>query len=193
MKYLIISLLLICCLGLYANDFNRLSFTQENLTFRLGKKIWKVDGDYWFTNATDKPVTQKMYFPIPEDTYIMPAEEIELKLKKPLKGQSCKMLSVSEKGFWFEVTLPAKTIAVCNIKYQQKLLGWVAKYVLLTANSWGSPLEYAKYTLIMPSSFKAAKLSHRNAKVKQKWNKLYYTWEYTNYQPKTDFEVEFKY
>lgn len=191
LKYLCIILILAGSLSLIAIGTNGLEFIQEDLEFRLDGKIFKLTGDYWFCNNTDKDITQQLFFPIPADSLNAPAEKAKLKLIKPLPGQKVKLLSVGKQGFWFEVSLPAKTIAICQISYRQKLYGKSAKYVLMSTHSWGKPLEYAKYTLITPSALQVTNLSLSEPEVHLQKGKRYYRWEYLNFLPQADFTVEF--
>ncbi len=184
-------LLLCICSQAFCSEY-RLDFTGEELTFSLGSKLWQLDGDYLFSNYSPEEIKQTIYFPIPTDTTAMPAHDVSIKVIKPLKGQICKMLSVTPKGFWFELTLPAQTIAVCKIKYKQRLLGKRANYILLTANSWGKPLEYAKYTLNVPNKIEIVSMSLDEPIVRKGLFLHQYQWDYINYAPDKDFIVEFK-
>jgi len=122
----------------------------------------------------------------------MPAQDISIRIIKPLAGQNCTIININPKGFWFELTLPAQTIAVCKIKYKQKLIGKKAHYILLTANSWGKPLEYASYTLFTPKKLKITSMP-LDAPIRHNslFNRIY-QWDYINYAPDRDFIVEFE-
>jgi hypothetical protein len=174
------------------NSNYRVDFTQEDLSFTLSKVLFTLDGDYMFSNYSPEDIVQNIYFPIPADEKTLPAQNITMNVIKPLPGQKVKIMSISPQGFWFELTLPAQTIAVCKIKYEQKLLGKSAKYILLTANSWGKPLEYAKYRLSVSKHVKMTKMPLDNPVVKKGLFHNKYGWEYNNYVPDKDFIVEFE-
>jgi hypothetical protein len=180
------------CLCLGAVRQNGLEFIQEDLVFKLNPGLWQVSGDYWFCNNTEEHITQQLYFPIPADSLNAAAEQIKLKLVKPLAGQQGRILSVTPQGFWFEVSLPAKTLANCHLSYRQKLSGKTASYVLLSTQSWGRPLEIASYTLITPKKLSLTKITLDNPAIKEKGCKRYYSWDFTNYLPAHDFSVEFR-
>lgn len=188
----IVVLLFFCVYALADNSVYRLDFTEENLEFELSDGKWKLDGDYMFSNYSPEDITQNIYFPIPADSSALPAYDVSIKIIKPLKGQKCKLLNINPKGFWFELTMPAQTIAVCKIKYKQKLIGNRAHYILLTANSWGKPLEYANYTLNVPNKLRLKAMPLDNPIVKKGMFHKKYVWEYTNFSPDKDFIVEFE-
>jgi len=191
LKYLFIILLLACCCSLAAIGPNFLEFIQEDLVFRLDGKTLELDGDYWFCNNTQEDITQQLYFPIPSDSMNAPAEKIRLVMTDPMPGQTAKIISVNKHGFWFEVSLPTQTIAVCQISYQQKLQGNSARYVLMSTHSWGKPLEWVKYTLITTKKLQIDKLPLPDPLIKVKGRKRIYQWELTNFMPEDDFIVEF--
>ncbi len=192
MKLLLSSLFTLVCLGLMAIGSGSLNFFQEDLEFRLDGKTFRLSGDYWFCNNTDRDVVQQLYFPIPSDSLALPADKIKLKLIDPLKGQKARLLSVNSQGFWFEVSLPAQTIAICHIAYRQRLYGNVARYVLMSTHSWGKPLEYAKYTLITSRRMQLQHLSLEEPVTCVKGGKRYYRWEILNFMPEADFRVDFR-
>jgi len=193
MRYLLIPIFLLISISIMAGNSNyRVDFTQEDLSFTLSEGLFKLDGDYMFSNYSPEDITQNIYFPIPADEKSLPADHITMEVIKPLAGQKVKITSVNPQGFWFELTLPAQTIAVCKIKYEQKLLGKSAKYILLTANSWGKPLEYAKYTLNVSNKMNLVKPPLDNPVITKRLFGKQYKWEYTNYSPDKDFIVEFK-
>lgn len=168
-----------------------LDFTGESLVFKLSANEFKVSGDYRFSNYSSEDVTQTIYFPIPTDSTAHPATKIKIKLLKPLPGQNCKLMAINPHGFWFELTLPAKTIAVCHISYRQKLRGNSAKYVLMSTQSWGKPLEDVKYVFYACKNIKLKSISLPDPVVKTGIFSKKYTWEYKNYSPEQDFIVEF--
>jgi hypothetical protein len=192
LKYTLSVFLLLLCISLTAQGSARLSFMQEDLNFKLSLHTFTVDGRYWFSNESDENIKQALFYPYPTDDYLGKAEFLKLKLIHPLKGQNVKKLSGSDKGFWFEVTLPAKTIMECRIAYKQKLKANKAKYIILTTNSWGRPLEQAIYTLQVPHSLKITSLSLAEPDIRHKLFHDVYRWELKNFHPDTDFIVEFQ-
>jgi hypothetical protein len=191
LKYPLTCLVLLTCLSLAAIGSGSLDFFQEDLEFRLDGRTFRLSGDYWFCNNTHEDITRQLYFPILSDSLAAPADKIRLKLVKPLRGQKAKLLSTGKQGFWFEVSLPAQTIAICHIAYRQRLYGNTARYVLMSTHSWGKPLEYAKYTLIIPSGLKVENLSLPSPAVHLVKGKSHYRWEYLNFLPQADFSVQF--
>ncbi len=192
MEFCLAGLLLLACLSLAAAGPGSLEFIQEELEFKLDQDWFKVNGNYWFSNNTGNVVIRQLFFPIPADSLNAPAERVKLKLKDPLPGQKVKILSVSQQGFWFELSLPAQTIAECHISYRQKLKGNSARYVLRSTQSWGKPLELAKYTLITSNKLQVLKLTLSDPEISVRGGRRCFRWEYQNYLPDTDFEVEFR-
>jgi hypothetical protein len=170
----------------------RLSFMQEDLDFKLSRHTFTVDGSYWFSNDSDDAIKQALFYPYPQDDFLGKSEFLKLELINPPSGQSVKKLSESDKGFWFEVTLPAKTIMECRIAYRQKLKANKAKYIIMTTKSWGKPLELAVFKLKVPRGLKITKLPLDNPSVKSTWFHTTYSWERKNFWPEADFIVEFE-
>jgi hypothetical protein len=180
------------CAGLSAQASTRISFMQEDLIFKLSRHTFTVDGSYWFSNESNETITQALFYPYPQEDYLGKAEFLKLKLINPPQGQNVKKLSESDKGFWFEVTLQAKTIMECRIGYKQKLKANTAKYIIMTTQSWGKPLEQAVFQLKVPRCLKITKLPLDNPSVKSTWFHSIYSWERKNFWPETDFIVEFE-
>lgn len=191
MKYFLLVIIILFSLSLLAQGSGRLSFMQEDLNFKLTQHTFTVDGIYWFSNESNETIKQALFYPYPQDDYLGRAEFLALKLIQPLKGQVVNKRSESDKGFWFEVTLPAQTIMECRIAYKQKLKANKAKYIVFTTISWGRPLEQAKFTLKVPHGLKITTLSLADYGIKHKLLHDVYRWELKNFRPEADFIVEF--
>jgi len=177
---------------LFAIGSNFLEFIQEDLVFTLDGKTFELKGDYWFCNNTEEDITQQLFFPIPSDSLNLPAEKVTLQAVKPLPEQKVRLIDVTKQGFWFEVSLPAKTILVCKISYKQKITGKTATYVLRSTQSWGKPLEHARYTLVTRNKLRKTYPPLQDAAVKHKIFTKHYIWEYTNFMPEADFRIQFE-
>ena len=77
------------------------------------------------------------------------------------------------------------------ISYYQLLKSNRAKYILLSTNYWNEPVKQADYKLITELNFKIKFFSIPPDKEILLENRKIYLWQKENYQPVTDFVVEY--
>jgi hypothetical protein len=180
-KYVFLSVLIIGLATLSA-----LSFEAEDLNFFLNDNLWVMEGLYYFANYDTTAVSQLIYFPVLCDSVCSPAilEKIEIH-----EGTNCQitMLQQMDNGFSYLLFLPAKALCTVQIIYSQHLKGNYVKYILTTANKWGRPLPYAKYTLVKGKEVQITSLPFPVQE--QEADK--YVWEFYDFTPKKDWEVYF--
>ena len=79
-----------------------------------------------------------------------------------------------------------------NVFYRQKHLGDYVKYILTSTQSWGRPLEIAKYHLIFGKDIKIKSISYPPSDKLNFKDKNIYNWEMQNFMPEKEFEIWFE-
>jgi hypothetical protein len=182
-KPLFLLLLAVFCTGVFA-----LSFEAEELQFTLNKGSWEMDGLFYFANYADSLVSSPIYFPIPEDSLSLHPEILALEVVEDSLA-SCMLSSVRTGGFGFMLTMPARHFCTVRIAYRQELKGNTAKYIITTANTWGNALVYANYRLEVAEGITINRLPFSP----QKYDDNAYHWEFQNFHPDNEFEIDFSF
>ena len=82
---------------------------------------------------------------------------------------------------------PKDTVDV-NIFYRQKISS-VNKYIIVSTQSWGKPLETAVYTLTTDKKLKIKSFSYTPDSIKEVNDKRLYFWKKQQFMPTIDFEI----
>lgn len=180
--------MLLLLLALLSTCACALSFEAEELSFRLEKNFWEMDGLFYFSNLSEAPISQNIYFPIPEDSLCLHPKLITLEVSGEDSLANCKLLQQGKGGFTFLLSMPEKHFCTLRIVYRQLLLGDFASYIITTANAWGKPLQFASYKLDVARDLVITKLPFPDAVQ----NGDTYFWEFYDFTPSSEFRVEFK-
>ncbi|MCB5278681.1 MAG: hypothetical protein LHW59_04075 [Candidatus Cloacimonetes bacterium] len=184
-------------IGLWANSrmstdlaAKRFTFEMENLHFDLSDSLLAFDGLFTFYNIHKESINRNIYFPIPVDDKQMDYEGLSVTL---LDNNVPLPVKKSANGFWFELEMEERSMATVRICYQQRLLAKEAKYILLTANSWGNPLTYAKYQVSLPSGAHIIQYPFHNDVKKQVIDgQDLRIWTFENFVPDRDFLIKWE-
>jgi len=180
-KLLLSLLLTITCLGLAA-----LSFEAEELSFKLAKGYWEMDGLFHFASYADEAVSVPIFFPIPADSLCLQPKLLALEVVEDSLA-SCRLTQQTKSGLYFVVNMPPQHFCTVRIAYSQELLGKHASYIITTANAWGRPLNFASYKLMVDNGITVNKLPFPA----QTQTVEGYYWEFYDFSPKGEFEIEF--
>lgn len=181
-------LFVLLSLAFLAASLSALNFEAEELSFSLEKGFWEMDGLFYFANYTAEPVSKVIFFPVPQDSLNLAPELISLGLSLADSLASCTLLNQFEEGFTFSLSMPEQHFCAVRIVYRQKLLGNTAKYIISSANTWGKPLRFASYSLRLGKGLELSKLPFANPVHKE--GLLY--WEFRDFRPETEFELQFR-
>lgn len=166
----------------------KIDFFSEDLTFRLQKEVFEVDGLYYFRNNTDSEVRQTMMYPFPD---VEKYGEITF-ISVHREGDTTSMLlRHTERGALFMTILQPNEEAAYHIIYRQKLKTNEARYIILTTQKWGKPFETAKYRLETPPNLNLTHISITPDSTSQQQSKRVYLWQRQNFMPEADFEFFF--
>jgi len=180
--------ILIILLGGYIICYSQdvVSFEAENLTFKIQDSLFIVEGLYYFDSKSEKQYS--ILYPFPSDSIYGKPFNINVAYTNTGKMINFKINNDSS-----SIIFPAiiKGITPLMISYYQLLKSNKAKYILLSTNYWNEPIKQADYKLITELNFKIKFFSIPPDKEILLENRKIYLWQKENYQPVTDFVVEY--
>lgn len=167
-------------------NYCALSFEAEELDFTLHLDNLMLDGLYHFANYADSSISRVIMFPVPVDSLCLEPELLSLAVVNDSLS-TCQLLGKGKQGFSFMLTMPERSFCTLRISYKQQLRGNYARYIITTANGWGKPLPYAKYSLTVADEVKLLELPFP---APQRSEGHYY-WEFSDFSPTREFELKF--
>lgn len=173
------------------------NFEGETLNFELSRSpadssalLWSVSGDYYFSNLHSEDLRRLIAFPVPSSDSVGVAKILELSLIEPGDSMRVELLSQWEQGFNFRLDLPRRSFCGVRIRYTQEITGHEARYVLLTANSWGRPLPSCEMRLEVDASIDVAFVPYESlASLGRAGSPRVWSWYIQDFVPDKDFIV----
>ncbi|MCK9616475.1 MAG: DUF4424 family protein [Lentimicrobiaceae bacterium] len=185
-QYLIVSALLVFALKSNAQS---LDFFREDLTFEIDSACFYVQGDYYFRNNEKRPREIDILYPVPKNDYTKLVDTImvfdQKNISKPLD------LSVKDSVFSFKLFLNPVSTSILKVFYRQHHDGKSCRYILLTTQKWGKPIENARYSLVVKQNIKIISFSYPPDSMKQFGDSIVYFWDKKNFMPDRDFIIYF--
>lgn len=172
-------------------------FEGEKLSFSIQREsptelIWEVEGVYYFSNLSDRPLSTPIAFPIPSSEGLERALINDLHLIDPPDSAAVKLISQSDSGILFRLDLPARGFAALQLSYSQKLIGKQVGYILSTANSWGRPLPYCQIELFVQSGIDLIEPPFPDAQIIQGEEGSVYLWQFVDFVPEGEFVLKLR-
>jgi hypothetical protein len=129
-------------------------------------------------------------YPIPESGGMGPARVVEALIRCP--GTPERRLAVKRTDLGASWTLPFQISKRCEvtIRYRQSLNGTRAEYLLRTARGWSTPIEQAKFIVLLPPGFSMTRASYPFRLVAKDRNRSVYVHEETSFAPDDDLVIE---
>ncbi|MBN2485356.1 MAG: DUF4424 family protein [Bacteroidales bacterium] len=177
-------ILLFFACALPASMFSQtgIGFISESIDFTVSPDKFSVNGIYTFVNYSQKVTRQGILFPLPKNIGACNIERVF-----NLTGSENIDYRVHKNQILFRLMVfPGDTMLV-NISYSQKT-DKENCYILQSANTWGKPLQSAKYSLSVIEPVRLDSLSM----VPDRFSNNTYFWEKNNFVPDTDFIVWIK-
>ena len=162
-------------------------FFREDLRFRLMDGKFEIEGDYYFRNNTESPLTMKLIYPFPLDSLFGKIDSVICFGSSDL---SSSIYSVNQKQMIFAISIPPNESKIYRIAYHQQLRANKALYILTTTKRWGKPFERASYELLV-ENLDVDSLSYIPDKVEVFNDSTKFYWDKENFMPDRDFEVFF--
>ncbi len=167
-----------------------ITFTNENITFRLTSTHFYVDAFYWFVNVSDHDATSLIYYPVPITNENDVVDSLDI--FNITEGTQPKISNKTNSGFSFILSVRRKDTVVCHIAYRQRVVGDSARYILRSTQAWGRALEFAEYKLIVGSSIVMTGFSYKPDKIYGIDGKSIYLWKRSHFMPDRDMVFHFK-
>ncbi len=123
------------------------SFTKEHVKILVGPRRICVEGTYWFSNHSDSPVRQKLFYPFPIDSLHPLPEGIVVWM-----GEDAVPFREVEDGVRFMVEVPANGSTPVVVYYEQPCLDGSGCYILKSTVMWDAPLEHASFEIQVPDT-----------------------------------------
>jgi hypothetical protein len=176
----IVCLLFFVCLPAFGQ---RADFFGEDITFRLDGFYLDVEGYYWFSNHSGKPIHSNIFYPFPNYS----GEKIDsIRLYNLSAGWEPEFKREGEYGISFDLFIAPLDTVLFQVGYRQKLNGDSAVYILKTTQGWGKPIDHAEFKLIAPDSLIMKKFSYPPDKSYLIEKKKIYIWKMKNFMPVRD-------
>ncbi|MBE0538953.1 MAG: hypothetical protein IH620_04520 [Ignavibacterium sp.] len=180
----VIFIFLVFSASIFSQD---VKFLGEDITFRLNKENFIVDGLYWFINETDKPIEKIIYYPFPVDDSTGEVHSISIYNISEQRDEIA--MEICNNGLRYLLMMPANDTTIYRIGYRQSVRNGCAKYILTSTAEWNEPLEWAKYKLIADDKTEINKFSYEPDKLYQVDKEKIFYWERRNFLPEFDFVI----
>ena len=180
----VISIVLILSTSIFCQG---VKFFGEDITFRIDKEYFIVDGIYWFFNETDKPVEKIIYYPFPTDYSTEEVDSISIYNISEQREEIA--LEISDNGLRYLLLMAANDTTIYRIGYRQKVRNGFVKYILTSTAEWDRPLEWAKYKLIADDKAEIDQFSYEPDRLYELDNEKIFFWERRNFLPEFDFVI----
>lgn len=161
---------------------NKLQFVGECIDFDINPSRFTTNGIYIFTNSTGHEIVQTILFPFSDD-----ADSIQVKRVYNLSTSQNLDFQMVSKGVVFKVFVETEDTVAINIFYSQTTER-ENTYVLKSTQTWGKPLQTAKYSLTYDELVSIDSLSY---KPDSKEGNVYY-WNKNEFSPNEDFKILIK-
>lgn len=128
-----------------------IDFFRENIEIELHDHSVSLNGTYYFRNASELPISVLLNYPfivndsLPFPDSITVFDRIH---SAPIKHSN------SSSAIIFPLEMPAKSIIIIDIFFNQKAIYNEFEYILLTTQKWHKPLELANFKIVVPARLK---------------------------------------
>jgi hypothetical protein len=174
--------ILLVQIPIFLSAQNRLQFVGENIDFEINTSRFSTNGIYIFTNPSSHKIEQTILFPFSEE-----ADSIQVRRVYNLSTSQNLDFQMVDKGIVFKVFVETEDTVAINIYYSQTT-ELENTYVLKSTQTWGEPLQSAKYSLTYDESVVIDSLSY---KPDSKEGNVYY-WNKSEFLPNEDFKILIK-
>jgi len=181
-------IVLLVSLVINTNIFGQpLSFYKENITMKIEKEHFYVNGIYYLDNINND--IRSIIYPLPVDSVYGPIDSLYIinltsgKIIQPIKEDSNLVV--------FKVDFSKHNKIEIQISYRQKLFGNRAEYILNSTLAWKKPIGQVNYQLIVPAEIEIQDFSIQPDDLIINTNSTVYYWEKYNYLPSENLIFDF--
>ena len=180
----VISIVLILSTSIFCQG---VKFFGEDITFRIDKEYFIVDGIYWFFNETDKLAEKIIYYPFPTDYSTGEVDSISIYNISEQREEIA--LEMRDSVLRYLLMMAANDTTIYRIGYRQRVRNGCVKYILTSTAEWDRPLEWAKYKLIADDKAEIDQFSYEPDRLYELDNEKIFFWEKRNFLPEFDFVI----
>ena len=176
------------CIGIVRLNAQDISFFKEDITFRIEKSCFFVNGIYSLRNNGISVRKIVLFYPFPTDSIYSSPDS--LFVYNITTGQEITNCINKEKGIIFNLDVDSTT-DLC-ISYRQQLKSNEAKYILTTTKQWGEAFETVTYKLIINNMLQIKTFSYAPDKYEEFGDTIIYYWVKKNFMPLKDMIFTFQ-
>ncbi|MFA6469553.1 MAG: hypothetical protein WCW35_11700 [Bacteroidota bacterium] len=167
-----------------------LQFLKEDITFQISEDVLRVDGYYWFSNASLTASDRLIFFPfgsseLRSSVYSIGVWNISL-LQSSIHPQKYR------DGISFVLSIPALDTTVIRISYRQRIIGDSVTYILRSTIRWGRALESAEYKLRVDPHRRMTAFSITPDRMYTVGEEVIYFWKRVDFMPHSDLTFYFR-
>ena len=185
-KYLFFVFLFV---NIFKANSQNIEFYREDLTFKIEKGYFSVDGIYYFCNVSDKALKTNLFYPFPTDSTYGNIDSVFVLLNDSIPIEFYKK---ENKGIYFPVKISAYGTTKYRIKYRQKITGNKAEYILTSTQTWKKPFEIVNYKLIVPNDIKIKDISYKADSINNSAANTIYFWKKKDFMPEKNMIIMFE-
>jgi hypothetical protein len=137
-------------------DMNDVLFASERVELSVTEGQLAVTAEYYLRNASGSGQGLSIAYPIIVSKKHLPPETVVVD-ERPLSVQSGEDGRVYVR---FPVSLPPHEVRSFRVRYQQRLLGPEAKYLVTSALGWSRPIDRAVFAIKYPARWRKVTLSY---------------------------------
>jgi hypothetical protein len=164
-------------------------FFAEEITLAVDDSTATVTGIYHFRNNTLRPGSYPVMFPFYVDSLSSFPDEVSGRAIEP-DTQALEIVLREERGGAI-IRIPLSPAAVTSwqLTYRQMIRGKSARYVLVSTQAWGAPLQDATYHFVAPESFANIAVWPKPDSVTHNAGLIEYWSHESNFMPNRDMEI----
>jgi len=182
-------LLIIFTTNVIISKSQDIEFFREDITFKISKTYFNVDGLYYFCNVSNKNLDKIIYYPFPIDSLYGNIDSVFVETEDSLQ---IKFINNQNKGIYIKIHIEDYGIKKIRIKYRQQIYKNKAEYILTTTKYWKKPFEIVNYKLIVPKEINISSISYRENSVYTTKSKRIYLWQKKDFMPTKNMIISFE-
>lgn len=156
-----------------------LHFREETIHVSINPPNMTVDALYVFENRTDASMNMGIFYPLPL------APEHEFPHEVDVRGAGWRKVA---NGLQWRLAVGPRESSTVEVRYTQKSLGNLARYVLTSTSFWNRALEKGNYRVDWPASLPDVKVSYPG-NAQERDGRMWLQWQESEFMPKKDIVV----
>lgn len=156
-----------------------MQFREETIHVTVNPPDMTVDALYIFENHSEIALNMGMYYPFPLEPELAYPHQVDV------KGARFKRTPT---GLLWKLSLTPHGAATVEVKYTQRCLGALARYILTSTAFWNRSLEKGHYRVDWPSTLPNVSVSYPGTR-RSEGGREFLEWEANDFMPTKDIVV----